>query len=102
MIAAFRAMEGSDFRGFGAVNRALITLLPKKQGAVEIKDFRPVSLIHSLPKLMAKVLANRLSLDLPKIVGGHQSAFVRGRSMHDNFMLVQQTVRRLHATRGPR
>lgn len=31
----------------------------------------------------------------------HQCAFVRGRSLHDNFMLVQCTVRRLHALKKP-
>ncbi|XP_073367980.1 uncharacterized protein [Aegilops tauschii subsp. strangulata] len=39
-------------------------------------------------KIFEKVLACRLVEDLPKLVGNHQSAFVKGRSLHDNFMLV--------------
>ena len=58
---------------------ALDTLLPKKPGAEEVWDFRPISLIHSFAKLVTKVLARRLALSLPDLVGAHQSAFVRGR-----------------------
>jgi hypothetical protein len=63
------------------LNTAYITLLPKKVDAVEIKDFWPISLIHSFAKLVTKLLASTL---------------VRGRKIHDNFMLVQQMVKSLH------
>lgn len=70
-------------------------------GAVDIKDFRPVSLVHGAIKIFDKVLATRLEPELPKLVGTHQSALVKGRSLHDNFMLVQCTARRLHALKEP-
>jgi hypothetical protein len=70
------------------VNGALITLLPKKDGAVELTDFRPISLVHSFAKLLAKILALRLAPKLPQLVDANQSAFVRGRCIHDNFVLV--------------
>jgi hypothetical protein len=73
-----------DNRGFGAVNNALITLLPKKLGAEEVRDFWPISLIHGVAKLVAKVIANCLAPHLRQVVGAHQSAFVRGRCLHDN------------------
>ncbi|XP_073363286.1 secreted RxLR effector protein 78-like [Aegilops tauschii subsp. strangulata] len=56
---------------------------------------------HSAIKIFDKVLASRLVDDLPRLVGKHQSAFVKGRYLHDNFMLVQGTARRLHALRDP-
>ena len=31
---------GGDMRGLAAINRAVVTLLPKKEGAVDLKDFR--------------------------------------------------------------
>ena len=81
---------------FRLLNTAFITLLPKKIDAVEVKDFRPISLIHSFAKLVTKLMANRLAPLLPSLISTNQSAFVRGRNIHDNFILVQQIVKSLH------
>ena len=43
------------------LNSANIALVPKKDGAEEISDFRPISLIHPVAKLIAKILASRLA-----------------------------------------
>jgi hypothetical protein len=37
-----------------------LLLIPKKPNAINVRDFRPISLIGSVYKLLAKVLANRL------------------------------------------
>jgi hypothetical protein len=63
---------------------------------MELKDFRPISLVHSFAKLVAKLLATRLALRMPKLVSAKQSAFIRGRCIHDNFVLVRQSVVALH------
>ena len=72
-------------RGLPANNKAVVTLLPNIDGAMNIKDYRTVSLVHRAIKIFDKVLANRVVVELPKLVGNHQSAFVKGRSIHDNF-----------------
>lgn len=99
VVDVFRAMARLDVRGMEAINRAFITLLPKRLDAKEVRDFRPVSLIHSMAKLFAKVVTTRVAAHLPRLVGPHQSAFVKGWCLHDNFMLVQGTGRRLHSAR---
>ncbi|KAM0829175.1 hypothetical protein ACQ4PT_067046 [Festuca glaucescens] len=101
IMDAFSSLSRLDCRGFGAVNGALITLLPKKPGTEEVRDFRPISLIHGIAKWVAKVLANRIAPVLPQMVGAHHSAFVRGRCLHDNFMMVQGTARKLHSSSIP-
>ena len=35
---------------------------------------------------------------LDSMVAANQSAFIRGRCIHDNFMLVQKTIKVLHYT----
>jgi hypothetical protein len=65
------------------------------------RDFRPISLVHSFAKLITKILANRLAPRLDAMVATNQSAFIRGRFIHDNFMLVQQTVKTLHRQKVP-
>ncbi|KAM0873929.1 hypothetical protein ACQ4PT_037735 [Festuca glaucescens] len=100
-MAAFNSLSHLDNRGFGAVNGALITLLRKKPGAEEVRDFRPISFIHGIVKLVAKVMANRVAPILPQMVGVHQSSFMRGRCLHDNFIMVQKTARKLHNSSNP-
>lgn len=83
------------------VNSTNIILLPKKDGAEEISDYRPISLIHAIPKIIAKVLAIRLSHHMLHLVSNAQSAFIKTRSIHDNFMYVRNLARRLHKCKTP-
>ena len=50
------------------MNDTFISLIPKKADAVEVRDFRPISLIGGVYKIIAKVLANRLKMVLGDIV----------------------------------
>jgi hypothetical protein len=43
-----------------SLNATFVSLIPKRAGAVDIKDFRPISLICGMYKIISKVLANRL------------------------------------------
>ncbi|GKB03400.1 RNA-directed DNA polymerase, eukaryota, reverse transcriptase zinc-binding domain protein, partial [Tanacetum coccineum] len=49
-------------------NSSFIALIPKIPDANVVKDFRPISLIGSLYKIIAKILANRLVVVLGDIV----------------------------------
>ena len=73
----------------------------KKTDATRVTDFRPISLIHSIAKIFSKVLANRLAPRLNSLVSNCQSAFIKKRSIHDNFLYVQGTVKRLHKQKIP-
>lgn len=71
------------------MNTANMVLLRKTAAPSHLKDYRHISLMHSVRKLVAKVLATRLALHLSSLIKNNQSAFIRGRSIHDNFMAVQ-------------
>lgn len=81
---------------FCLLNSTFITLLPKKQDASQVTDFRHISLVHSFAKLVTKIMANRLAPVLPILISPNQTAFVKGQRIHDNFMFVQQMVKALH------
>nr|GFB61633.1 RNA-directed DNA polymerase, eukaryota [Tanacetum cinerariifolium] len=49
-------------------NSSFIALILKTQNAKTVKDFRPISLIGSLYKIIEKVLANRLSSVIPDLI----------------------------------
>ena len=76
-------------------------LLPKKDFALTPADFRPISLMHSIAKLVTKLLANRLAPTLHQIVSPSQSAFIKGRSIQDNFQYVQGAVNHFHNSNTP-
>ena len=59
-----------------SLNSTFLVLIPKKGGAEELKDFRPISLVGSLYKLLAKVLANRLKQAVREVVSEYQHAFI--------------------------
>ena len=62
-----------------SLNATFLVLVPKKGGVEDLKDFRPISLVGSLYKLLAKVLANRIKKVMGKVISEPQNAFVEGR-----------------------
>jgi hypothetical protein len=101
IMNAMSTVWSRKFINFDKVNIAFITLIPKKIGADHVKDFRPISLVHSFAKLVTKLLANRLVRKLNEMVSPIQSAFIKGHFIQYNFMLVQQTTRFLHHQKLP-
>jgi hypothetical protein len=77
-MAAMSAVWSRKFINFGMLNSAFITLIQKKTGAEQVKDFRPISLVHSFAKLVTKVLANKLAGKMHELISPIQSAFIKG------------------------
>lgn len=96
VMAAIGAIHEGDTSHLHLVNSAYIVLLPKKEEANTVGDYRPISLVHSFVKILTKILANRLAPRMDELIASNQSAFIRGRRIHDNFLLVQHTTRYLH------
>lgn len=99
VMRAFDFFFHANRRQLHRLNGALITLIPKKVEAKAPGDYRPISLIHSFAKLVAKVLSNRLAPTLHQLVDINQSAFIKHRSIHDNFKLVELAAKALHRQR---
>nr|ABF99797.1 retrotransposon protein, putative, LINE subclass [Oryza sativa Japonica Group] len=102
VMAALNSLFLANGRGFSSLNDTLISLLPKKDEAVDVKDFRPISPIHSFGKLFSKIPASRLSPHLGELVAPNQSASSKADPFHDNFRYVQLAARALHAKHIPR
>ncbi|GKA71923.1 RNA-directed DNA polymerase, eukaryota [Tanacetum coccineum] len=73
-------------------NSSFIALIPKIPDANMVKDFRPISLIGSLYKIIAKILANRLVGVLGDIVNEVQSAFIAERQILDGPFILNEIL----------
>ena len=75
-----------------SLNATFLVFIPKKRRAGDMKDFRPISLLGSLYKLLAKVLANRLKRVMGKVVSNSQNAFVGSKQILDAILIANEAV----------
>ena len=75
-----------------SLNSTFVVLIPKKVGASDVKDFRPISLIGSIYKIISKVLANRPREVLGSLLSPSQNTFIQGRQIQDSVLIVNESV----------
>ena len=98
-MAVFDKFHQLAGQNFAEINTVVITLLPKKNGASEVNHYRPISLIHSVAKLISKVLSARLVGVIAALISPAQTAFQKGKCIRDSYQYVQSCVKMLHRTK---
>ncbi|GJR21008.1 RNA-directed DNA polymerase, eukaryota [Tanacetum coccineum] len=73
-------------------NSSFIALIPKSLNANYVKDFRPISLVGSIYKIIAKILANRLVGVLDDIVNKVKSAFIVDRQILNGPFILNEVI----------
>ena len=101
LLAAMTQLAEQGDGGARLLNSANIVLIPKKSDAERVNDFRPISIIHSVSKIMSKMMASRIAPLLPDLVSATQSAFIKKRCIHDSFLHVLNLLRELHREKTP-
>lgn len=72
------------------LNHAETSLIPKVSDAVNIKQYRPISLINSSFKIISKILANRISTVMDFFIDNSQTAFIKGRNIFDSMVCTEE------------
>nr|GFA03829.1 RNA-directed DNA polymerase, eukaryota, reverse transcriptase zinc-binding domain protein [Tanacetum cinerariifolium] len=73
-------------------NSSFIALIPKIPNVNMVKDIRPISLVGSVYKIIAKILANRLVGVLGDTVSEVQSTFIAGRQILDGSFILNEVL----------
>jgi hypothetical protein len=66
-----------------SINMGYITLIPKIQAPKDVGDYRPITLLNCVLKILTKLLANRLQKKVLQIVHKNQYGFLKGRNIQD-------------------
>lgn len=73
-------------------NPSFITLIPKKSSPQALSDYRPISMIGCLYKILSKLLALRLSKVLSKAISPTHSAFLPDRHITEGVLIANELV----------
>ena len=73
--------------------QGVITLLPKgKKSKMDLKNWRPITLLTTLYKIISGTIAERVKKVLPHIIGEDQKGFVDGRYMGEVTRTLYDTI----------
>lgn len=81
-------------------NSTILSLVPKHNGASLITDFRPISCLNTVYKVVSRLLVKRLKPILTPLIVPNQTAFVRGRLLVENTSLAGELVNGYHKRNG--
>lgn len=90
-------LEGCMPRG---LNRTYVVVIPKCQNASTFQNLCPISLRNVIYEIISKLLANRLSSLLEKIISPNQAAFVPGRWIEENTVIMNEVMQTLRHKTG--
>lgn len=71
---------------------SFILLIPKKESVQSIKEYRPISLVGCLYKILAKILSKRFKRVLPKVISLAQSVFLENRQILDGVVVMNELL----------
>ncbi|GJT10444.1 putative RNA-directed DNA polymerase [Tanacetum coccineum] len=74
-------------------NPSFVVLVPKNIDPLGFSDYRPISLIGCVYKVIFKILANRLAKVIASVIGPNQSVFIEGRQILDGCLIANEIIR---------
>jgi len=86
----------NEFHSNGVIpkgyNSSFITLIPKLEDPQNLGEFRPISLVGCMYKILTKVLARKVKKVLHNVIDGKQSAFLEERNILQSLLVENETM----------
>ncbi|GJX67489.1 RNA-directed DNA polymerase, eukaryota [Tanacetum coccineum] len=73
-------------------NASFIVLIRKTLDQLDLQDYRPISLIGCMYKVLSKLLASHLSKVIHKLISPNQSTFLAGRQILDGSLITNEII----------
>lgn len=74
------------------INNSFIMIIPKKSNPTLLNEFKPISLVGIIYKIITKMLANRLRVVIGEVIGINQFAFTKGRQILDCSFTANEVI----------
>jgi hypothetical protein len=74
----------------------MITLIPKEEDAKEMRKFTLISLLNCVFKIFTKVLTNRFSLIIDRLISQQQLAFIKGCFILESVVSAHEIIHEVH------
>ncbi|XP_057246835.1 secreted RxLR effector protein 78-like [Beta vulgaris subsp. vulgaris] len=71
---------------------AYIALIPKTSNPTSFKDYRPISMVGCIYKIVAKLMAKRLQSVISNLISPLQSSYVQGRQILDGALVASEVI----------
>ncbi|KAL4272474.1 hypothetical protein GQ457_13G020790 [Hibiscus cannabinus] len=91
-VCPFPAVFGVPFHRDLSFNHSFVVLIPKTKAPTSMTDYRPISLVGSMYKLLTKVLANRFKGVTKETISDSQFAFCPGKQILDCSLIVNEVI----------
>ncbi|RZC11532.1 LINE-1 reverse transcriptase-like [Glycine soja] len=92
LVARFSEVEIKSAVWDCGSNASFIALIPKIKDPQSLNDYRPISLIGCVYKIVAKILAKRLALVLPHFIDERQTTFMKGRHILHGVLIANEVI----------
>ena len=91
-------VNGSFPRGS---NASFLALIPKVNHPQSLNDYRPISLIGCMYKVIAKLLANKLRHVIPVLIDERQTTFIKDRHILHGTLILNEVVEEACRSKKP-
>ena len=86
--------DGDEFLRPEQWAQGVISVLYKKGEREDIRNYRPLSMINAVYKMLTTILNNRIIVPISQVIGVHQTGFLPDRQIFDSVKLVQCLIDR--------